>query len=88
MALVLLAVVIGFLFLTRATMMRRVRGAGVEAAPVAAGEAAFRLTVAVLTGCMLVPGNRVEIALNGDETFDRLWSDLRFAERAILESVA
>jgi len=37
----------------------------------------------MLTGAWLAPGNRVEIALNGDGTYPRLWDDLRSAERSI-----
>ena len=39
--------------------------------------AAFPLAVALLTGTPLAAGNRVELALNGDGTFPRLWADLR-----------
>jgi cardiolipin synthase len=82
-AVVLLIAVIGFLFLTRGTAVHRVRGVGVDAAPVSPGESAFPLTVAMLTGGILLGGNRVELALNGDGIFERLWTDLRSAQRAI-----
>jgi len=80
---VVLAALIGFLFVTRGTVMRRVRGVGADGMPVAPTEPEFPLTVAMLTDCTLVAGNRVELALNGDGTFDRLWSDLESAERSI-----
>lgn len=82
-ALILVAALIGFLFVTRGTVMRRVKGVGVDAEPVTPSEPEFPLTVAMLTACVLYPGNRVEIALNGDGTFDRLWADLESATRAI-----
>lgn len=82
-AVILVAAVIGFLFLTRGTVMRRVRGVGADGKPVAPGEPEFALTVAMLTACILIPGNRVELALNGDGTFDRLWTDLQSAKQAI-----
>jgi cardiolipin synthase len=83
LALVLFVALIGFLFLTRGTMMRRVRSIERDTRPIAPEEAEFPLSVAMLTGCMVVPGNHVEVALNGDETFDRLWTDLRSAKRFI-----
>lgn len=81
--LILLTSVIGFLFLTRGTMVRRVRGVGKDGAPVSPDEPEFPNTVAMLTGAELLPGTRVELALNGDGIFEPLWADLRAAERVI-----
>jgi cardiolipin synthase len=47
------------------------------------GEAQFSLSVMMLTGGMLLPRNRVEVALNGDGTYARLWDDLRSARESI-----
>jgi cardiolipin synthase len=74
---------IGFLQLSRGGAVRRVRGVGVDAAPVAVGEPQFPLTVTMLTGTMLAAGNRVDVTLNGDGTYPRLWEDLRSAQRSI-----
>jgi cardiolipin synthase len=82
-ALILVAAVIGFLFVTRGTVMRRVRGVGDDGTPVAPTEPEFLMTAALLTACELVPGNQVDIALNGDGTFDRLWADLESATQSI-----
>lgn len=82
-AIVIIAAIIGLLFITRGTAVQRVRGVGGDGTPVAPAEPTFPLTVAVLTGTQLVPGNRVELALNGDGIFPRLWTDLRAAERSI-----
>jgi len=79
----LVAAVVGLLFLTRGTAVRSVRGVGADGAPVAPTEPAFPLTVAVLTGTPIVAGNRIELALNGDGTYPRLWADLRAARRFI-----
>jgi cardiolipin synthase len=35
------------------------------------------------TGAWLAPGNQVEVMLNGDGTYPRLWADLRSAQRSI-----
>lgn len=75
--------VIGVLFLTRGTAVRRVRAVGGDGAPVAPAESEFVLTVALLTGTPLLAGNRVEILLNGDQTYPRLWEDLRAATQSI-----
>ena len=37
----------------------------------------------MLTGAALTSGNRVEVTLNGDGTFPRLWNDLRSAQESI-----
>ena len=83
MAAVLLFAWIGFLHLTRGTAVRHVRGVGADGVPVGISEPEFPLSVALLTGTSLAPGNRVEIALNGDATYERLWNDLRSASRSI-----
>src|SRR5690606_33106023 len=82
--LVLVVALVGFLFVTRGTAVRHVRGVGADGTPVAPSEPHFALGITLLTGAVLAPGNRVELAVNGDGTFPRLWEDLRSAERFIL----
>jgi hypothetical protein len=82
-AFVIIAAVIGLLFITRGTAVRRVRAVGADGAPVAPTESAFILTIATLTGTPLLAGNRVEIVLNGDGTYPRLFADLRSATQSI-----
>jgi cardiolipin synthase len=82
-ALVLVAAIIGFLFITRGTAVRHVRGVGGDAEPVSPSEPEFSATVMMLTSASLLPGNRVELALDGDGMFERLWADLQSAQRAI-----
>jgi cardiolipin synthase len=77
------AAIIGALFVTRGTAVRRVRGIGGDGAPMAPAEPAFPLAVALLTGSPILAGNRVDLALNGDGTYPRLWADLRAARRSI-----
>ena len=64
----------------RGTPLRRVEG-GRE--PVSVCDPAFPALVGLLTGTTLVPCGRIEVLANGDETFPRLWGDLRAAERTI-----
>jgi cardiolipin synthase len=73
---------IGFLHLTRGTAVRHVRGIG-DRAPTRIAEPEFPLLVAMLTGAAMTTGNRVELALNGDGTYGRLWQDLRSAKESI-----
>ena len=82
-AIVLLLALIGFFYLTRGTAVRHVRGVGADGTPVAPAEPQFPLSVAVLTGTVLSSGNRVELALDGNGTFPRLWDDLRSATTSI-----
>ena len=74
---------IGFLYATRGTAVRHVQGVGAGGTPVGVSEPEFPLSVTMLTGAPLAPGNRVEVLLNGDETYPRLWEDLRSAQRSI-----
>jgi cardiolipin synthase len=60
-----------------------VRGVGADGIPIAVNEPQFPLNVALLTGASLSAGNRVEVALNGDLTYPRLWDDLRSAQESI-----
>src|SRR6185295_17817329 len=82
-AVVVLLAFIGFLHLTRGTAVKHVRGVGADGAPVAVSEPEFPLSVAMLTGASLLSGNRIEVTLNGDGTYERLWQDLRSARRSI-----
>lgn len=78
----LVIAMIGFLFVTRGTAVRRVRGIGVDGTPVSPNEEAFPLSVSLLTGSTLLAGNQVELVLNG-EVFPRLWADMRNASSSI-----
>jgi cardiolipin synthase len=73
----------GLLYLLRGTVVRHVHGVGADGSPVAPSEPQFPLSVAMLTGATLLPRNRVDVALDGDGTFERLWDDLRSATQSI-----
>jgi cardiolipin synthase len=79
----LIVTLIGFLFITRGSAVRHVRSVGGDGTPVSPAEPQFAASVHMLTGTVLSSGNRVEVALNGDGTFPRLWEDLRSARRTI-----
>ena len=74
---------IGFLHLTRGTTVRHVRGVSSDGTPIAVGEPEFSPMATMATGAWLVPGNRVEVLLNGDGTYPRPWDDLRSAQQSI-----
>lgn len=75
-----LAAVIGLLFLTRGTAVQRVTGVGADRSAIGAADPTFPISVTVLTGTPLLPGNQVTLALNGDGTFPLLWNDLGAAK--------
>ena len=51
--------------------------------PISVSEPEFPLMATMATGAWLAPGNHVEVMLNGDGTYPRLWEDLRSAQRSI-----
>ena len=74
---------IGLLHLTRGTAIRHVRGVATDGIPISVNEPEFPLVATMTTGAWLAPGNRVEVMLNGDETYPLLWEDLRSAQQSI-----
>ena len=80
---ILCLALIGFLHLTRGTAVRHVRGVAADGVPIGVSEPQFPLVVTMMTGAWLASGNRVEVMLNGDGTYARLWDDLRSAQQSI-----
>ncbi|MFL5578538.1 MAG: phospholipase D-like domain-containing protein [Gemmatimonadaceae bacterium] len=74
---------VGFLYLTRGTPVHRVRAPGDAAGPPGVHDPLFCHTMELLTKTPLAPGHRVEVTTCGDETYPRLWEDLRSAQRSI-----
>jgi hypothetical protein len=72
-AVILIAAIIGVLFITRGTAVQRVTGVGTDETAIDPSDPTFPVAVAVLTGSQIVGGNEVTLALNGDGTFPRLW---------------
>ena len=73
---------IGFLDVVRGTPVRDVTAFGAGELPPVDGPA-FRNAMELLSRTELVDGNGVEIFWNGDQTYPRLWDDLRNAKRSI-----
>jgi cardiolipin synthase A/B len=74
---------VGVLSLTRGTPVARVFAVGDSTGIPTVADTQFARTVALLTQVDLLLGNRVELATNGNETYPRLWDDLRSARRSI-----
>jgi cardiolipin synthase len=74
---------IGFLHVTRGTAVRHVRGVSSDGVPIGVSEPEFPLMAMMATGASLQAGNVVEVCLNGDQTYPRLWDDLRSAKQSI-----
>ncbi len=81
--LVLALALVGFLHLTRGTAVQHVRGVAVDGVPIGVSEPHFPVVVTMLTGASMLPGHAVELTLNGDGTYERLWEDLRSARQSI-----
>jgi len=75
--------IVGLQSLTRGTTVRRLHAPGDSDGPPSPSDPLFCETLALLTKTTLAPGHEIEIFSNGDETYPRLWEDLRAAERSI-----
>ena len=82
-AVMLSLALVGFLHLTRGTAVQYVRGVATDGEPIGVSEPQFPLVVTMMTGAWMASGNRVEVTLNGDGTYARLWDDLRSAQQSI-----
>ena len=80
---VLAMALIGFLAVTRGTPLQRVQAPGDPNGPPAVGDVMFEPTLELLTKMHLEPGNEIEVMINGDQTYPKLWADLRSAKRSI-----
>ena len=80
---VLALALIGFLQLTRGTAVRHVQGVAADGNVITVTDPEFPLMATMATGAWLAGGTRVEIMLDGDGTYPRLWEDLRSARQSI-----
>jgi cardiolipin synthase A/B len=85
-ALILLALVlmlIGILSVTHDSPVKSVIAEGDKDGPPGVEDPLFSRSIELLTGTHIDPGNKLEILLDGDGTYPRLWKDLASAERTI-----
>lgn len=77
---------IGLMDAVRDTPVRHVEAPGAgesNTSPPAVSEPMFRDTVELLSRTALAPGHCIEVFASGDETYPRLWEDLRGARQSI-----
>lgn len=74
---------VGLPHVIRKPLIRNVMARGAAGATPEFSAAEFPSTFALVTGTPLTAGNSVQILSNGEETFPRLWQDLRGARRSI-----
>ncbi len=72
---------IGFLDAVRGTPVIKVLPFGADLPAV--DDPAFRTSMELVSRTTISPGNDAEIFWNGDQTYPRLWADLRGAQRSI-----
>ena len=84
--LILIALVlalIGILSVTRDTPVTSVIAEGDQGGPPTVTDPLFARTIELFTRTHLEPGNDVEILLNGNGTYPRLWRDIASAQRTV-----
>lgn len=85
-ALILIALIlalIGILSVTRDTPVTSVIAEGDQGGPPTVTDPLFAHTIELFANTLIETGNSVEILLNGDGTYPRLWKDLASAQRTI-----
>lgn len=85
-ALVLFGVIlalIGILSVTHDTPVRSVIAEGDRDGPPSVEDPLFARSMELFAGVIIEPGNGVELLLNGNGTYPRLWRDLASAQRTI-----
>lgn len=73
----------GLLYATRGTPARAVRAFDDPAGPPAVSDPNFLRSIELLTHTAFHGGHRIELLLNGDATYPRLWQDMRGAQKSI-----
>ena len=81
--LVLVFALIGFFSVTRGTPVSRVQAPGDPSGPPAVTDSMFGPTLELATGMHLAEGNAIEVMISGNQTYPKVWRDLRSAKRSI-----
>lgn len=81
--LVFTLVLVGLLSLTRGAYVRTVIAEGDNEGPPRVSDPLFPRTIELFTGTHIEPGSKLEILLNGDGTYPRLWKDIASAQKTI-----
>lgn len=80
---VLVLMLVGMLSVTRGGTVRTVLAEGDKGGPPQVSDPLFPRTVELFTGTHIEEGNKVEILLNGEGTYPRLWKDIASAKRTL-----
>jgi cardiolipin synthase len=81
--LIAVLILVGVLDVVRGTPIRSVGIPGDPTGCPPISDPFFREAVELLTNVKLAPGHHLEIFINGDQTYDRLWADMRAAKSSI-----
>ncbi len=80
---IVVIILIGVLDVVRGTPIRDVKSDESRGAPPAVRDPFFRDVMELLTSTHISGGHDVEVFMNGDETYSRMWADLRAAKTSI-----
>jgi cardiolipin synthase A/B len=81
--LALMLMLIGILSVTRGATVRTVIAEGDKGGPPDVSDPLFPRTIELFTGTHIEDGNKVEILLNGEGTYPRLWKDIASAKHTV-----
>ena len=81
--LAVMLMLIGILSVTRGATVRTVIAAGDKDGPPEVSDPLFPRTIELFTGTHIEEGNKIEILLNGEGTYPRLWKDIASARHTI-----
>ena len=74
---------IGILSVTRGATVRTVITEGDHEGPPQISDPLFPRSIELFTGTHIEPGNKVEILLNGEGTYPKLWQDIASAQKTL-----
>lgn len=80
---VLMMMLIGILSVTRGATVKTVLADGDRGGPPHVRDPLFPRSIELFTGTHIEAGNKVEILLNGEGTYPRLWKDIESAQRSL-----
>ncbi len=81
--LALVLMLIGILSVTRGATVRTVITPGDKGGPPEVSDPLFLQTIELFTGTHIEDGNKIEIMLNGEGTYPRLWKDIASAKHTV-----
>jgi cardiolipin synthase len=81
--LVVSMMLVGFLSITRGATVRTVIAEGDREGPPRVSDSLFAHSIELFTGTHLDEGNKIEILLNGEGTYPKLWKDIASAKKTL-----